>query len=190
LPAIREQAQFAFRAVPSEAREELVQEVVAQAYGLFVRLAQRRKLALAYATPLARFAIRKVGMGVRFGSRCNRRDLTSPCAGLPKKLSIERLDRLNRQTDKWREILLEDHTAGPAETVAARLDFDAWLKTLSRRDRQLAESLAVGETTGRAARIFRISAARVSQLRRELCESWHKFVSDIADSDVPCVATA
>src|SRR5580704_14299041 len=34
LPAIREQAQFAFRNVPVEAREEQVQEVVATAYGM------------------------------------------------------------------------------------------------------------------------------------------------------------
>ena len=39
LPTIRGQAEYAFRRVPVEAREELIQEVVAQAYALFVRLA-------------------------------------------------------------------------------------------------------------------------------------------------------
>jgi integrase len=57
LPAIREQAQFAFRNVPVEAREEQVQEVVATAYGMFNTLASRGKINLAYATPLAKFAI-------------------------------------------------------------------------------------------------------------------------------------
>ncbi len=62
-----------------------------------------------------------------------------------------------------------------------RLDFADWLKSLSTRDRQLAEKLALGETTGRVARMFRISAARVSQLRRDLCKSWHHFVGELAE---------
>ena len=60
LPTIQLQAEYAFRRVPFEAREELIQEVIAQAYSLFVRLCQRRKPALVYPTPLAQFAIRKV----------------------------------------------------------------------------------------------------------------------------------
>ncbi len=80
LPEIRKQANFAFRRLPLEAREELIQEVVAQAYSLFLRLCQRRKLALVYATPLAQFAIKKVRAGRRIGSRGNIRDVTSPRA--------------------------------------------------------------------------------------------------------------
>ena len=60
LPTIREQASYAFRRVPVEAREELVQEVVAQAYGLFVRLAKSGQQRVVYPTPLAQFAIKKV----------------------------------------------------------------------------------------------------------------------------------
>jgi hypothetical protein len=41
LPVIRDQAQFAFRRLPLDAREELIQEAVSQAYFLFVRLVQR-----------------------------------------------------------------------------------------------------------------------------------------------------
>ena len=60
-----DQAEFAFRQVPAEAREELVQEAIAQAYDMFVRLCQRGKSSLAYATPLAQFAIRNVRAGRR-----------------------------------------------------------------------------------------------------------------------------
>jgi FixJ family two-component response regulator len=71
-----------------------------------------------------------------------------------------------------------------------RLDFASWLATLSNRDRQLAEKLVLGETTGRVARTFRISAARVSQLRRELCANWHQFVGELTDAGAPSLATA
>jgi hypothetical protein len=190
LPEIRKQANFAFRRAPVDAREESIQEVVSQAYSLFVRLCQRRKLAVAHATPLSQFAIRKVRAGRRLGSRCNSRDVMSPRAGVAKSFTIERLDRFNCESGEWREALVEDHTAGPAQIAESRIDFADWLKTLSTRDRQLAETLARGETTGCVARMFHVSAARVSQLRRELCANWHRFVGELADAALPSVATA
>ena len=53
LPAIREQAEYAFRGLPVDAREELIQEVVAQAYALFVRLARGANWLSSLPTPLA-----------------------------------------------------------------------------------------------------------------------------------------
>jgi hypothetical protein len=187
LPEIRKQAGFTFRRVPFDAREELVQEVVAQAYSLFVRLCQRRKLALVFPTPLAQFAIKKVRAGRRLGSRGNIRDLMSPRAAVMKGFKIEHLDQ---RTGQWREALVEDRTAGPAQIAETRIDFASWLSTLSNRDRQLAEKLAFGETTGCVARTFRISAGRVSQLRRDLCKSWRAFVGEPSDDEVVSVAVA
>jgi len=190
LPTIQQQANFAYRQLPLEAREELIQEIVAQAYSLFVRLCQRKKLALVYATPLAQFAIRKVRAGRRIGSRGNIRDLMSPRARVAKGFTLERLDRFDQRSEQWREALVEDRTAGPAQIAETRIDFASWLSTLSNRDRRLAEKLAFGETTGCVARTFRISAGRVSQLRHDLCRSWYQFVGELADAALPSVATA
>lgn len=52
------------------------------------------------------------------------------------------------------------------------------LKGLKRRDRRIAESLALGNRTTDVAKRFKVCAGRVSQLRRELADSWHKFVGD------------
>jgi hypothetical protein len=182
LPTIQQQAAFAFRRVPVEAREELIQEVAAQAYSLFVRLAKRRKLALVFATPLARFAIGNVRAGRRFASRRNSREIMSSRACGTKGFIIERLDHFNLQTGQWCEALVEDRTAGPAQITETRIDFADWLKTLSNRDRELAETLARGETTGCVAHMFGVSAGRVSQLRRDLCQSWRTFVGELADA--------
>ncbi|HEV3304179.1 MAG TPA: hypothetical protein VG055_31305 [Planctomycetaceae bacterium] len=100
---------------------------------------------------------------------------------MTKRFTIERLDRFNRRTGQWREVLVEDRTAGPADIAEMRIDFAEWLNTLSNRDRQLAETLAHGETTGCVAGMFRISAGRVSQLRRDLCESWRRFGGELAE---------
>jgi hypothetical protein len=71
-----------------------------------------------------------------------------------------------------------------------RMDFAAWLETLSSGNRRLAETLANGETTGFVARSFKISAGRVSQLRRDLCDSWHRFVGELPDRQSASIAVA
>ena len=76
------------------------------------------------------------------------------------------------------EVLVEDRRAGPADTAVVRIDFAAWLQLLPRRLRNIATFLANGETTTTAAKRFRVSAGRVSQLRRELFLAWHRFQGD------------
>jgi len=97
LPEIQQEAAFAFRELTVEAREELVQEVVATAYQLFHELAQRGKTGLAYATPLATFAIGHVRSGRRIGSRRNMQDVTSRCRCARNGVVIKRLDGFNRR---------------------------------------------------------------------------------------------
>jgi hypothetical protein len=57
-------------------------------------------------------------------------------------------------------------------------DFGDWLKSLPRRNRRIAETLALGHRTQDVARKYRVSNGRVSQLRRELAASWRKFVGE------------
>jgi hypothetical protein len=49
---------------------------------------------------------------------------------------------------------------------------------LPRRLRRIAKTLATGETTGAVAKKFCVSAARISQIRSELAESWRKFIEE------------
>ncbi len=93
---------------------------------------------------------------------------------------MQRLDHFDRQQDGWLEVLIEDRRAGPAETAASRIDFPAWLKTLSNRNRRIAWKLALGGAAGHVARRFGISDARISQLRRELERSWRAFHGELA----------
>ena len=73
---------------------------------------------------------------------------------------------------------IPDRTCTPADLAASRIDFPAWLCTLSRRDRKVAQFLAFGNRTGDAARRFGVYESRISQLRKELAASWHRFVGD------------
>jgi hypothetical protein len=175
LPLIRRIARKAFRSVPIELRQELIAEVVANAYCMYVRLVERGKADNAYATPLANYAIRQVYDGRQVGTKLNVRDVSSRYCQKAKGVAVQNLYRHDSVECTWKEIVVEDKRSGPAEIAACRIDFAAWLKTLCRRRRKIALKLAAGETTGVVAKKFRLSAARISRLRRELQEAWEAF---------------
>ncbi len=180
LPTILRHARVVARDLDAEAREEFVQEVVANTLSAFVRLVESDKADRAYASRLAGYAVAQVCEGRRVGNRLNVRDVSSDYCRIRKNVAMDRLDHDDPEEGGWLEVLIEDRRAGPAETAASRIDFPAWLGTLSRRDRRIAWKLALGEATKNVARWFRVSDARISQLRRELERSWRAFHGELA----------
>ncbi len=141
----------------------------------FVRLFESGKADLAYPTPLALYGIRQFRAGRRVGTKSNVNDITSPRAKAVKNIRVGRFDHFDDDEQALKEVLIEDHTAGPAETACCRIDFAEWLRSLSRRYRRIATTLATGETTTAAARTFGVSPGRISQVRRELFAAWNRF---------------
>jgi DNA-binding NarL/FixJ family response regulator len=178
LPLIRQQALAAFRNLRVEARADLTQEVIARAYSAFVRLVQRGKSSLAYPTPLALYAIRQVRACRRVGCQQNINDVLSPYARRRREFAVERLDGFDERTGAWRQSLVEDRRAGPAETAAARLDLAAWFGKLTARNRKIARALALGEPTCVVARRFGLTSGRVSQLRNWFRAHWEQFQAE------------
>jgi hypothetical protein len=174
LPAIRGQAEMSFRNLPAEARAELVQETVANCLVAFCRLVDRRKVALAFPSALARFAVAQVRVGRRVGGKLNGQDVSSEYAQRKKSFRVERLDR-GDLPGGWRAAVVEDHHTPVDQQAAFRIDFPAWLIRLAPRQRRIVRFLAAGNSTSDAARRFRLSASRISQLRRELHRDWMQF---------------
>ena len=185
LPLIRRHAAVSFRHLDAEARAEAVSEAVANALVAFRRLVELGKVDVAYASPLARYAVAQVRAGRRVGTSLNCKDISSLHCQNQKRLTLERLDYYDTEEMCWAEVLVEDRHAGPAQTAASRIDFGNWLGTLPARQRRIASVLATGETTLATARRFRLSPGRVSQLRQELKRGWDVFTSD---KPVPAVA--
>lgn len=175
LPAIVTHAKIAFRHLRPDARAEAIQEAVCNACCAVARLAELGNLDLAYPSPLARYAVAQVRDGRKVRCRLNVRDVLSPYCQQRKKIVVERLDVYDVENDEWREILIEDRHATPAQTAAARIDIGQWFASLPRKKRRIAQTLATGEPTKSAARRFCVSAGRISQLRRELMDSWANF---------------
>lgn len=188
LPAIRRAGQFAFRFVPAEVREDLVEEVIANSFVAYSRIAKTGKADLVGPTPLARYAIAQIRTGRRVGNRLRIRDAMSGYAQYRKAFSVASLDHYDREEDQWQEIILEDRRAGPAEIAACKIDFENWLSLLPRRQRKIALTLASGENTRAAAKTFGVTPARISQLRLWLKESWQRF-QDEACSPLPASAS-
>ncbi len=175
LPAIERHARIAFHRLDPEAKAEAVQEVTANAIVAFARLVELGKADLGYPTPLVEHGIAQFRAGRRVGSKLNVNDVTSVRCQVMKGVRVGRLDHFDEEDQEWKEVLIEDRRAGPAETACCRIDFADWLRTLSRRYRRIATTLATGETTKRVARRFRVSPGRISQIRRELKDSWEGF---------------
>lgn len=176
-PAVERHARFAFRHVRSHHdREDAVAETVAVAWAWYVRLARQGKDASAFPTALASFASRHVRSGRRLCGAQSTRDALSPTARLRRGFGVEQLpDNVIQGRSPWQEALLDNTQSPVPEQVIFRVDFPAWLLTLTDRDHCVAEQMAVGHRTIDLATSFGMSPARVSQLRRQFYQSWQRF---------------
>jgi hypothetical protein len=79
---------------------------------------------------------------------------------------------------------LRDNAVTPVpEQVCFRIDFPAWLRTLTGRERRLIRAMARNERTLDLSRQFEVSPARISQLRREFQEGWERFTADAGEHE-------
>ena len=175
LPQIEEQLHFAFRFMDPDAKEEAVQEGVTNCVVRYQRLVQQGRSEVASPTSLAGFAIRQIRSGRTVATKLSVRDPLSRYAQLRKHMHVERLDQPSDEPEEWVEVAVADKRAPIPEQVALRMDVRVWLRGLTRRTRLIARDLIFGWKTGELSRRYGISPARISQLRRQLYESWQIF---------------
>ena len=125
-----------------------------------------------HSMPFARFA-----MGGGSAADRTHRILCLPapagCTVSRSSGSIKEIRRLVSGTNSWSRI-----AERPGPNRGGALDLAAWLRTLSKRNRQIATALSVGETTGDVARQYALSPGRISQLREWLRKHWEQFHGD------------
>lgn len=172
IPVVRRYAATAFRRLRGDNFDDAVQETIANACVALARLAGQGRLDRAYPSVLARFAIRQVRSGRRVGNAQRRRDALSPmpCDGA----------RPTRAHNEWLEAIVEDPYTPVFEQVCFRVDFPVWLDRLAELPRRVALALAFGDSTGEVAAACGVTPARISQLRRELHDSWQAFCGEPA----------
>jgi hypothetical protein len=184
LPAMDRTFRFMLRRFTRPRRAEAVAEARAAAWHAWHGLLARGQDPLAVGpTGIAANAARYVKAGRRLGTGTSGRGAMDIFNRRAQRLSGFKLVSMDRDlgpdrgavSDAWREWLAGDNSVSPADEAAFRIDFQEWLDGLPGRDRRVAELLATGEATGAVARMVGVSSGRVSQLRRELAESWGEF---------------
>ena len=195
LPRIEGQARFYFRSVRCVVRRaDCIAETVAVAWKWFCRLAQRGKDATQFAAALAHLAARAVRAGRRVGAGERANDVMSPLAQRrhgfvvqplpPTRRAYEDLngDSLGQRLhDVMEERLTDNTTTAPAEQATFRIDFRAWCKTLTPRERRIIHAMARNERTKDLSRRFNVSTGRISQMRLQFRDDWRRFVGDIEE---------
>jgi hypothetical protein len=177
LPKILSHGRVYFRHLRSaELKEEYIAEMVALAWKWHRRLADRGKDATQFPSAIATFAARAVRCGRRLAGMDRARDVLSPLAQRRTGFAVGKLPDCSALDGSPLDEALHDNTRSlPDQQAAFRLDLPRWLATLGTRDRRIAEDLALGYRTGELAAAYRLSAARISQLRRRFHYSWRLF---------------
>ncbi len=175
MPTVKKHAQFAFRNLDAEKKEDAVSEVVANTMCAFRRLYERGEPQRIFASALARFAIKQFHDGRRVGTPQCTRDVFSPRVQSMAGFGVCSLNGPNPHDKDWVECLVDERRTPVPDQVAFRVDFPTWLTSHSKRDQRIVNKSAQRYSTSEVAGEFQISLGRVSQLRRELAESWREF---------------
>jgi hypothetical protein len=175
LPAIQRHARVALRRLKCEAKDDAICEVIANCLCSYRRLYERNELRRAYASVLVRFAVALYYRGRRVGTSQCSHDVYSARARTTAQLEIRSIGTPQEQRAEWMECLTDNCRTPVPDQAHFRIEFPRWLSKQTRRNRQIADRLSLGCSTSEVAHEFKISPGRVSQIRRQFCDSWNEF---------------
>jgi hypothetical protein len=183
LPRIEAHGRVQFHYVRcQQKKDDFIAEMIAISYSWFVRLLDRGKDPTTFVSALATFAAKAVGSGRRLCGQEKANDVMSPRAQQRHGFTIGPIPRFSSLTSNPFSEALSDNTQTPPDEQAIfRIDFPTWLTSLDQRNREIVEAMMMSEKTLDLATRFKISSARVSQLRREFKEDWSKFCGEVTD---------
>lgn len=181
LPRVLSHGRVCFRGLQCPHHpDDAIQEMITLAWQWHLRLAENGKDSTHFPTALATYAARAVKSGRRLVGQEKSKDALSPLAQQRHHFTVARLPDLETLSGNPLSEALADNTKSPPdETVCFKLDFAAWLASLTHRDRDITEALMVGERTLVVAKKYGVSAARISQKRLELCLAWRTFCGEL-----------
>ena len=161
-------------------KDDLISETIALAWKWFRRLAAKGKDARQFASVLASYAARAVKFGRRVAGQLKAKDTMNEQAQRRHGFYVGKLPDFSTLSENPLAEALIDNTRSPVpEQVMFRLDFPAWLRTRTQRDRRLIGDMAMGQRTLDMSRRYGLSPGRVSQLRREFHDDWLRFCDEL-----------
>jgi hypothetical protein len=181
LPRIVQHARVVFRSERPDRKEEFVQETAAVCWLWFGRLVRRGKDPTCFSSSLAGFAVRFVRAGRKLTGAESCQEVLSPWTQSRYGFEVRSLPEGSSDV-AWLESLRDNSRSPVADQAAFRVDFPRWLRRQSSRDRRIIRKMLRGERTQDLARKYHLSPGRISQMRRELYDSWQQFHGDSVQS--------
>jgi hypothetical protein len=194
LPRIQLHGHVVFRNLKCPDRKaNAIAEMMALSWKWFVRLAAKGKDASRFPTALATYAAKAVKIGRRLCGQEKAKDVMNPATQKRHGFSVEPLPSSTSAShehlysaphgqelhDAFEE-RLRDNTITPIpDQVQFRIDWPAWLETLTGRERRMIRAMAQNERTSDLSRQFDVSPGRISQLRREFQQDWLRFTGAV-----------
>jgi hypothetical protein len=175
--AVQSQARVALRFLScTDRRAELTAESIGLAWLWHVRLCRQGKDGRQFPTALARFALRSALSGRRLVGQDSTRDVMSSVAHRRHGISVQSYSTSDHLVDElFADALTECTRCRVPDLAHVRVEFPRWLMRMSARNRRFVMRAAAGHSTADLAKLFQISKARISQMRRELASSWNAF---------------
>lgn len=177
LPRVELHARISSRDIKCQHKwADFISEAVSMCWKWWVRLHERGKDPSGFVSTLASLAARHVRSGRRLCGQEKPNDVLSPRAQQMRSFVVEKLPDFSTLNGTPLEDALHDNMRSPIpDQVCFRVDFPAWLRSYSRRNRAIAKDMAMGEPTKALASKFKMSPGRISQLRREFHDDWQRF---------------
>jgi hypothetical protein len=190
LPRLERHAQIYFRHVACPAtKDDRVADTVALAWRWFVRLHERGKSIDQFVMAFIFLVARAVKSGRRVTGQAKSKDVMNPLTQRRHGFQVEPLPHSTRTDheqlyatphgqrlhDVFEQRLVDNTVTPPDEQAMFRVDFCAWLESLTPRERRIIEAMASNERTLDISKQFELSPGRISQMRREFHDGWERF---------------
>jgi len=192
LPRIELHGRIYFRHLRCQhQKDDAIQEMRALAWKWFLRLQECGKDPQDFIKSFTTLLARAVNSGRRLVGMEKCKDAMNHATQRRDGFSVEALphshrishDQLHSNNGQRRQDTVEerlrDNTVTPIpDQVQFRLDWSAWIATLTGIERRLIGAMADGERTKDISQRFELSPGRISQLRREFHSDWTRFCGE------------
>jgi hypothetical protein len=192
LPRIELHGHIYFRHLRPHRKADAIQEMRALAWLWYVRLINRGRDPQDFVATFVTLLARSVNSGRRLAGMMKAKDVMNPDAQKRHGFRVEPLPSTTRTFhdhlyasprgqklhDEFEERLCDNAMTPVPDQVQFRLDFPAWLETLTPRERRLIAAMARNERTRDLGKEFEVSPSRISQMRREFRDGWQRFIDE------------
>jgi hypothetical protein len=198
LPRIELHGHIYFRHLDPHRKADAIQEMRALAWKWFLRLDEQGKDPADFLMSFTTFLARAVNSGRRLVGMAKSKDVMNPITQRQQNFKVESLPSFTRTSfdnlyaspkgqelyDAFEERLCDNTITPVLDQVQFRIDFPAWLQTLTGRERRMIRGMARNERTLDLSKQFDLSPARISQMRREFQIDWKRFIGEFGTSIV------